>query len=223
VGQAVFKGDVSVVSPDYGSPLNDFLRQVNQMIIFDPSVFDTTSGGDVLQQITELAAKLVTTANPGFFRFFINPTKLDFAITKIVNEVLEKKGFETLQWNETPNQMISMTFAGMTGTMMPIQALRALGVRDTKYSVNWMRFQQLQSLVLNTTNDLKMLYDGKLYEGYLVNFSYTEDANQPFFISYSFTFKAYPDRIKNIAAPNTVFSAIPSGSTIANNLSGLGV
>lgn len=217
-GQIIYSSNEAPSSPDLGSPLNDFLRQVNQMLIFDPSLFDTTSGSGVLNQILATAAKLATASNPGFFRFFINPTTLQIDINKIVNEVLEKKGWETLQWSETPNQMISLAFAGVTGTMIPPKLMRDLGVRDVKFSMNWMRLQQLQALVLGATNDLKMLFDGKLYEGYIMGLQYTQDANSPFFIKYSFTFKAYPDRIKNIASPNSYFTSFPIGSIPGSSL-----
>lgn len=215
VGAQVYASDESVPTPDSGKPLNDFLRQINQMLIFDPSLFDATAGGDFLNQLLSAATKLVTSSNPGIYRFFINPTNLQMNITKIVTQVLEKKGWETIHWPESPNQMITMAFSGTSGTMIPIRQLREQGVRDTKFSLNWMRFQQFQSLVLGATNDLKMLYDGKLYEGYVTGLQYVEDANNPFFIQYTFTFMAYPDRIKNIAAPNTLFNAVPLASVAA--------
>lgn len=214
IGQQVYLADETVVH-DRGNPLNDFLRSINQMIIFDPSVFDLTLGGDVLNQILQISTRLVTAQNPGVFRFFINPTVLNQGISKIVTPVLEAKGWETLQWPETPNQMISMQFQGTTGTIIPIKQMRDLGVRDTKYSLNWLRFQQFQQFILQVTNDVKMLYDGKLYEGPIMNLNFTEDANQPFGINYSFQFMAYPDRIRNVAAPNTLFNALPLASTIA--------
>lgn len=216
VGEQVYLSDESVPRLS-GNPLNDFLRAVNQMIIFDPSVFDLTAGADVLDQILQVSTRLMTSQNPGVFRFFTNPSVLNNGITKIVTPVLEKKGWETLQWPETPNQMITMQFSGTTGTIIPIKALRDQGIRDTKFSLNWMRFQQLQQLVLQATNDMKMLYDGKLYEGPIMNFNFVEDANQPFFINYSFLFMAYPDRIRNIAAPNTLFNALPLAQAVAGS------
>lgn len=197
-----------------GNPLNDFLRQVNQMIIFDPSIVDLTLGPDLFKQIAQAAAKLVTSRNPAIYRFFLNPTTLDYAMKKVVNPVLTKKGWESLQWPSSPNEMITMAFAGTTGALIPIKALRDQGVLDVKFSINWMRFQQFQQMYLEATNDLKMLYDGKLYEGYVADFQFQEDANKPFGINYRFVFMAYPDRIRNIAAPNTLFRTLPLASSI---------
>lgn len=213
VGEEIFLSD-EFATFDTGNPLNDFLRSINQMIIFDPSILDLSLGGNLFQQIAESAAKLITARNPAIFRFFLNPISLDTGVKKIVNPILEKKGWETLQWPATPNEMISMTFSGTTGSLVPIRTLREQGVRDTKYSLNWLRFQQFQQMIIETVNDLKMLYDGKLYEGYVADFRFQENADTPFAINYTFTFVAYPDRIRNIAAPNTLFRALPLASTV---------
>lgn len=212
-GQAVVQSNDNPAT-NRGNAITDFLRAVNQMIIFDPTIFDLTSGADVISQALQISGSLVDTSNPGIFRFFLNPQTLQDKRAKIINKELEKKGWELMHWPESSNEMIELDFAGTTGTLVPTRELRAQGIWDTKYSLNWLRFQQLQNLYLQQINDLKMVYDGKLYEGAIMNLSFTEDAFQPFFINYSFSFVAYPDRVKNIGAPNTLFNALPLANTI---------
>jgi hypothetical protein len=101
--------------------------------------------------------------------------------------------------------------------MIPIKSLREQGVRDTKFSLNWQRFQQLKNMILETTGEMKILYDGTLYTGIFKEFRFAEDANTPFNIDYTFTFDAYPNRIVNIAAPNTLFRQLPVLGSILSN------
>lgn len=199
--------------PGSGNKTNDVLRQLNQMIIYDPSVMSLTSGAGLIGDILEVAKKVVTSKKPYFFRFFINPTTVAFSLRKTAKPILEKKGWDIVHFSGTPNEMIPMKFSGNTGSIVPPIALWSKGIRDTKFSVNYQRFQQLYELALSASNDLKLFYDGKLYEGMFTDFNFDENANEPFSIRYSFTFSAYPDRTKNITSFAQITS-LPVASTI---------
>lgn len=202
--------------PNVGAGINDLLRSLNQMIIFDPAVVDPTLGPLSILQVE--AAGVISNLRgglyPSVFTFFIQPTTLSRSIKKTTLKVLEKKGWDTVHFPDTPTEMIPMTFSGTSGSLVPPAVLTAQGIWDTKYSINWMRFKQFEGMVLNAKNDMKMIYDGSLYEGYLEGLKYDENAEAPFGIKYSFTFWAYPDRIRGLSSPNTLISSIPIANTV---------
>jgi hypothetical protein len=197
--------------PNVGSGINDLLRSLNQMIIFDPAIVDPTLGPFSIAQVEAAGAVSNLSAGlyPSVYIFFIQPTTLNRSIKKTTTKVLEKKGWDTVHFPETPTEMIPMKFAGTSGSIVPPADLIQAGIWDTKYSINWMRFKQFEGLVLNVKNDLKMIYDGSLYEGYLEGLIYDENAEMPFGLKYSFTFWAYPDRIQPISSPNSLVTSIP--------------
>jgi hypothetical protein len=199
-------------APPSDNKANTLLRKLNQMIIYDPSVLNLTQGASVVTDALTAAATALTSSRPYFFRFFINPSSLNFSIKKIAKSVLTKKGWEILHFPGTPNEMLPMKFSGTTGSIVPPEALWNQGIRDTRLSMNYQRFQQLQNLALSSENDLKLYYDGKLYEGAFSDFNFSEDAEKPFSIQYSFTFTAYPDRTKNLATPDAITS-LPVANT----------
>jgi len=199
--------------PGSGNTVNDVLRQLNQMIIYDPSVMSLTSGATAIGDILEAAKRAVTSKRPYFFRFFINPSTVAFSLRKTSKPILEKKGWDIVHFDGTPNEMIPLKFGGNTGSIVPPIALWNKGIRETKFSVNYQRFQQLFELARTASNDLKLFYDGKLYEGAFSDFSFDENANEPFSIRYSFTFMTYPDRTKNITSFSQVTS-LPIASAI---------
>jgi hypothetical protein len=199
-----------------GQGINDLLRALNQMIIFDPAVVDPTLGALSIAQVEAAGAvsNLKAGLYPSVFIFFTQPTVLKRAIKKTTQRILEKKGWDTVHFPETSTEMIPMAFAGTTGSLVPPAVLTQQGIWDTKYSINWMRFKQFEGLVLNARNDMKMIYDGSLYEGYIEGLTYDENSEAPFGIKYSFTFWAYPDRTQGLSSPNTLVTSIPVANTV---------
>jgi hypothetical protein len=202
--------------PNVGSGINDLLRTLNQMIIFDPAVVDPTLGPLSIAQVEAAGAvsNLKAGLSPSVYIFFTQPTTLGRSIKKTTQRILEKKGWDTVHFPATSTEMIPMIFAGTSGSIVPPAALVQQGIWDTKYSINWMRFKQFEGLFLNAKNDMKMIYDGSLYEGYLEGLKYDEDSEKPFGIKYSFTFWAYPDRIQPLSSPNTLVTSIPVVNTV---------
>ena len=177
---------------------NNLMRQLNQMIIYDPSAVNLTSGPNVLGDILNALKNTVQQKQIYMFRFFINPATIGVSGKKTSRSVLEKKGWDTLHFVGTSNDMITMQFSGTTGSMVPPKKLFEAGINDTKFSVEYQRFQQFFQFFLDYENDLRMVYDGKIYDGVLSDLKFDEKADEPFAITYSFTFSAYPDRIRNI-------------------------
>ena len=201
--------DPGLMLTDTGS-FNDYLRQINQMIIFDPAVLDLTT--DVFYQIFSGQGSQDLSQPLPFFRFFMNPSNLSVQMTKTSKTRLTKKGFETIHWEGTPTEAIPMAFSGYSGTFYIPPALSqdpALKIRDTKFSLNWQRFKIFERFVNNLTGDVVMLYDGTRYEGVVNNLKYDESADSPYGIKYSFVFTAYPDRIQPLISPDALFASIP--------------
>ena len=222
LAQAASNQTPSFSIPNVGSGINDTLRALNQMIIFDPAVVDPTLGPLSIAQVETagVLSNLKGGAFPSVYTFFIQPTTLGKTIKKTTIRVLEAKGWDTIHFPNTPNEMIPMAFVGTSGSLIPPAVLLQQGISDTKYSINWMRFKQFEGFVLGLKNDVKMIYDGSLYEGYIEGLKYDENAEAPFGIKYSFTFWAYPDRIQALSSPNSLLSSIPVANTVLQ--SGLG-
>jgi len=67
---------------------------------------------------------------------------------------------------------------------------------DVKLSKAFYKFKQMEKFFLQNTNDLGLFYDFIVYKGWMTNFSYAQDANNPFQINYDFDFTAYPNEQK---------------------------
>ena len=200
---SIYKSDTAY--PKSGVYANDLLRQLNQMIIYDPSIVNMTDVS-LLQDIASMVKSV--SARPYFYRFIINPSVLHVGIKKTSKKVLTKGGWEVLYFDETPNEMISMRFGGKSGSLMPPSSMVNAGISDPKFSLNFQRFSQLKNLSLSAANDLRLIYDGTMYTGSLENFDFDVDADNPFLIDYSFTFEAYPDSMKNITSLSSTVAGV---------------
>lgn len=200
--------DDGFVSPTAGNFVNDLMRTLNQMVIFDPSVVSLTAGTSSLSQILSVSDNILLSGQVFLFRFIINPDTFSYSNKKIVKHQLEKKGWDNLWFDGTPNELLVLSFSGLAGSLVPPAALYQAGIMDIKFSSNYQRLMQLKSLILSSKNDLNLIYDGIMYTGVLQDFKFSQNAKDFYSIPYSFNFYAYPDRIENIASID--FSNVPT-------------
>lgn len=201
-------------TPFIGNVVNDAMRALNQMVIFDPSAISLTAGAGGLNRALSAAQNILNSSQVYLFRFLINPSKFSYLNKKIAKHILEKKGWETVWFDGTPDEMITLGFSGSTGSLVPPSILFQAGIMDIKLSANYQRFCQLRSLIKSSKNDLNLIYDGIMYTGVLNDFKFDQDALNPYQINYSFSFAAYPDRIDNIASIDFSTSGIPVVSNV---------
>lgn len=190
----------SIAPPGAGNPVNDAMRALNQMVVFDPSAVSLTAGASVLNQIFSTAMNILLNGQVYLFRFLINPDRFKYTEKKIVRHQLTKKGWDNLWFDQTPDEMLMLSFSGSTGSLVPPSALFQAGIMDYKFSAEYQRFAQMRSLIKSAKNDLNLIYDGIMYTGALSDFTFDQNAGSPYSILYSFNFYAYPDRIDNIAS-----------------------
>jgi len=136
----------------------------------------------------------------------INPTNLDVSYSPVINETRTLGGFIHEYWGE---QLTTLAATGKTA--MFIDSEKGLTNKNSRTTEAYQNFISLLNIYKNNgkgyfkkfdTPGLKsnpekisslgvisMFYDGRQYDGYFENFTYTEDAEQPFNLEYSFSFK----------------------------------
>jgi hypothetical protein len=136
----------------------------------------------------------------------INPANLDTAYSALITETRTLGGFAHEHWGE---QLTTLSATGKTA--MFVDSEKGLTNKESRSTEAYQYFITLLNLYKNNgkiystvfdTNATKanqtkivgvsiviMIFDGRQYEGYFENFTYTEDASQPFSLEYSFTFK----------------------------------
>jgi hypothetical protein len=185
------------------------------MIIYDPSVLESSVGS-----LTKSSLGLNVNNKQAFdkimnaiFRFSINPQNATFTKNKVQAVTLTKAGYELQYWR---NQMIGIAYVGRSGAFQPpSQTLQNLGasvqdvknltagalgnsLNDIRLSPAWLKFQRFQDFYDTASGDLMMVFDGVFYQGFFEDFSFSQDANNPFIINYNFKFSAYPDKVYNL-------------------------
>jgi hypothetical protein len=148
---------------------------------------------------------------------YINPESLTKSYTQIVSKIQTRGGFVVQHWGEqltsieasgksgaffVSQQDESSFRVGIVDSEKPSSISKTLNVvneayglanpaadnaPDRKNAKAWIAFRSFIDLYRQSTL-LAMSYDGYLYMGNFTNFSWDEDATNPFFITYSFSF-----------------------------------
>ncbi len=86
-----------------------------------------------------------------------------------------------------------MNFQGTSGALIPTDVstdTEAFNIRET---VQYANFLQLRQFYETANQDVGFYFLGRFVQGVLAEFAFTEDANDPYQIKYSFKFEAYPE------------------------------
>lgn len=86
------------------------------------------------------------------------------------------------------NDLQTFDFKGTTGNLEPLYP----EMSNLKSSAIYQWFYQLDMFIQKHNQDILMLYEGINYWGYFNNFNFTENADSPFTIDYTFSFSVYP-------------------------------
>lgn len=134
------------------------------------------------------------------FTFYINPQNVRVSYQKLVNEIRTRSGWEIQHWGD---QLTEITVEGHTGGMHKMGdvpgSLVPITENDSIFnSYAYKKLVQLRTLYLEDHNLrnredsflLQLSYAEGLYTGYFTNFTGpTANAEKPFVVDYSFTFK----------------------------------
>lgn len=160
------------------------------------------------------------------FVFRINPVRIEFSMPKSRTLELTKSGFQNTIWFD---KEMTLSITGTTGAFGPIPAggiglnLNSLsevtlafsdpftgggpGSFDITKSEAWANFEELQRVFDAGTQELYFLFsdDNITYYGVVNDFSFTQDAYDPFQIKWSMSFTCFVrQRMFNISGRDSV-------------------
>ena len=129
---------------------------------------------------------------PNFYSFVfrINPYMHERTQTRARQTILTKGGYLTQYWSAG---MKSMTFKGSTGSLCPPNHSANTEGFNIRQTVQYTNFLNLRKFYEEANMDVTIFFLGRLLVGAMSDFSFTEDANTPYAIEYSFKFEAYPE------------------------------
>lgn len=147
-----------------------------------------------------VAEVLFTLGQFWYYKFLINPQQFQLSNNKI--QTVEETSDLTII-NTYRNAAPTMTISGVSGCLLPRQLMSTLGIEGStieennwgkypKLSPAYIKFRQLEKFYNEINSDILILYDMDLYIGKFVNFSYSQNANNPYLINYNMTFRIYP-------------------------------
>lgn len=150
-----------------------------------------------------------------FYKFRINPQRMNVSRQKIINEKYTGAG-----WDEDTvmERMIQYTYQGTTGSLVPYNFFNSsieplmrnlfskigLGsivdymnvpqlTRNPKLSASYLKFLNLEQFWNYNNNDLLFIWEDNCYVGKFVDFSYDLSEREPYQITWRFSIKVYPE------------------------------
>ena len=159
-----------------------------------------------------------------FVRLRLNPQRLSTNHPKFVSH--QKTSGSTYEITQGGNDLRVMNFSGTSGYMAP--PLWRQEVMDTRFSEAALNFAWFVSMYEQSHRDrgiVRMIFDGKKYDGYLNNLRTDRDAEHTFEIKYSFSFYAIPDAtfdLTTLIIPEELLGAIPVLQAAGSIINALG-
>ena len=182
-----------------------------------------------------LAEVLFITGNYKYYKFLLNPQNVNFTHAKL-QTVSEASDITII--NTYRNSATSLSISGISGNLLPIDFMKAVGAesalptetmaRYPKLSSAYIKFRQLEKFYKEVNTDIVMMYDMDLYVGKMVSFDYNQDANNPWVINYNMNFKLYPQMMLHTLSAydySSFFEAMVDryGKTFATDFEGKSV
>lgn len=179
---------------------------------------------DILNPVQEAASFVLSfnnikQDNLSFFKFRVNPVRIQTSYRKIVDEKFTGRGHDL---DTRGHEMIVKRFEVTSGSLVPIElisydtyvtaitnALPSLtrGVTDDvidaiksnpKLSSSYIKFLTFQKFWETHNNDVLILFEDEAFLGKLLTLDDTRDANSPYEIKFNFDVKMYPGKYFNL-------------------------
>jgi hypothetical protein len=125
-----------------------------------------------------------------FYDFRINPQQVTISDKKLQTHTEYGWGYYDLEY--FGNSFTTLTVRGTSGILLPDRPILNMGFTNIQLSVGYAKFEILRKFYMNSDQRLMFILFGKGYFGFLENFEFTLDAENPRRIDYSFTFRAHP-------------------------------
>jgi len=158
--------------------------------------------GDMGYYIEALAAEAMFVMGQfWYYKFLLNPSNVKIGHQKL-QTISEASDITII--NTFRNQSPTMSISGVSGCLLPRALMAATGAEGStikemswakypKVSPAWLKFRQLEKFYNEINSDIVIMYDMDLFVGKFVNFEYSQDANNPYVITYSMNFRIYPE------------------------------
>lgn len=152
--------------------------------------------GDILANAfaTSIMSKLVSSKlGIWFYDFRINPQMVTISDKKLQTHTEYGWGYYDLEY--FGNAFTTLTVKGTSGVMLPDRAILDKGFTNIQLSAAYAKFEILRKLYMTGEPRFMFVLFGKGYFGFLENFDFTLDAENPRRIDYNFTFRAHPSLV----------------------------
>lgn len=195
-----------------------FSDLASNLIFINSEILD----GDIpnLVDFFRMSARGIFEETDQFFRFRINPQNLTVRKAKVLSSTFTKQGYT---YSHHGNDMTKLAYRGTTGYFRPpnplevgaeiakvvpgfpvdvesaaqlrdeVARLILSGQIDITQSPVWQKFRRFESFWDRVQTEMAIYFDQRLFRGQLINFNYTEAANDPLQINYDFEFHAHTD------------------------------
>lgn len=218
-------------SQNYGA--GDALQFLSKVMAFNAASSLIQSVSGMIEAL--LSEILFSMGKFWYYKFLINPQ--NFSLTNNKLQSVEETSDLTII-NTYRNASPTMTFSGISGCTLNRLFLEVMNeegsfpsdiggamARYPKLSLAYIKFRQLEKFYNQINSDVIIVYDMDMYVGKMSSFNFNMDANNPWVINYTMTFKLYPDLSLHTFsvydyAPFFNALLLRYGTTMANNFEG---
>lgn len=145
---------------------------------------DNAIGGVIGGLSTVLAKNIETPPILNYYRFRINPTRLNIANNKMttITEYGRDK-FDVESWG---NKLAVYTYNATTGSLVPDPDLIKYGVNDIRLSKAWRKLEEFKRFYVLKSKKVLILFEDEMVEGIFQKFDFTRNADLPWRIDFNF-------------------------------------
>lgn len=137
-------------------------------------------------------AYVIKYALPGVYVFKINPKIVSFGTKKLVN--VYRYGFGSFDVQYFGNDLMAVTIDSRTGVLVPPYVLLKAGITDIRLSYSYFKLLELEAFFTRRTPNLLFGFLERFYYGFLTEFSYSLDAENPFNVNFRLVANLHPFR-----------------------------
>jgi hypothetical protein len=145
-----------------------------------------------------------------FYDFRINPQQVTISDRKLQTHTEYGWGYYDLEY--FGNSFTTLSIRGTSGILLPEKPILNQGWTNIQLSVAYAKFELLRKLYMIGEARMMFVLFGKGYFGFLENFEYALNCENPRRIDYSLTFRAHPQLVFDLYAMD--FSGIKNVSYI---------
>lgn len=126
----------------------------------------------------------------GIYEFRLNPITAKFNYNKI--QQIKEYGQEHYIVQSYGDRMVDLPFSGTTGSLFPPRKMIEMGFDDVRLSFPYYKLLEFEKFYLDADRMIVIVFFDFMMFGYITNFSYSFDANNPRKVNYDLGLKFDP-------------------------------